>query len=93
MNSTTSQDSEMKALREEVSQLRAVLSTPTLPPVPQPPSLLTPSDKPPQKKRRPDESPDQPIDIWKQNFSVSLKTWKRSSQSALRRKSQQNVKL
>ncbi|KAH6933169.1 hypothetical protein HPB50_012694 [Hyalomma asiaticum] len=62
-NSTTSQDSEMKALREEVSQLRAALSTPTLPPVSQPPSLLTPSDQPPQKKRRPDESPAQPIDM------------------------------
>lgn len=62
-NSTTSQDSELRALREEVSQLRAALSTPTLPPVSQPPSLLTPSDQPPQKKRRPDESPAQPIDM------------------------------
>ncbi|KAH6926691.1 hypothetical protein HPB50_021206 [Hyalomma asiaticum] len=32
MNSTTSQDSEMKALREEVNEFRAALSTPPLPP-------------------------------------------------------------
>ncbi|KAH7967769.1 hypothetical protein HPB52_002241 [Rhipicephalus sanguineus] len=64
-NGTTSQDSEVKALREEVKQLRAALSTssPTLPQISPPPSLPTLSDQPPQKKRRPDESPAQPIDF------------------------------
>ncbi|KAH7956538.1 hypothetical protein HPB52_010243 [Rhipicephalus sanguineus] len=64
-NGATSQDSEVKALREEVKQLRAALSTssPTLPQISPPPSLPTLSDQPPQKKRRPDESPAQPIDL------------------------------
>ncbi|KAH7946742.1 hypothetical protein HPB52_003965 [Rhipicephalus sanguineus] len=64
-NGTTSQDSEVKALREEVKQLRVALSTssPTLPQISPPPSLPTLSDQPPQKKRRPDESPAQPIDF------------------------------
>ncbi|KAH7981961.1 hypothetical protein HPB52_002259 [Rhipicephalus sanguineus] len=64
-NGTTSHDSEVKALREEVKQLRAALSTssPTLPQISPPRSLPTLSDQPPQKKRRPDESPAQPIDL------------------------------
>ncbi|KAH7980904.1 hypothetical protein HPB49_020019 [Dermacentor silvarum] len=65
-NITTSQDPEVKALREKVNQLSVALSTstPALPPTPPPPpSSSTPSDQPPPKKRRPDESPAQPIDL------------------------------